>query len=84
MACQTCNDSLSSYKLSAKVYLNALKSLRGLVGEEHRLAAQEAQQLKLESERIGDALMDHWHQDHPELAKSGNRGYSLTQAIADQ
>lgn len=68
MACQTCNDLLASYKLSAKVYLNALKGVRGLVGEEHRLAAQEAQQLKLESERVGDALREHRRQDHRDFS----------------
>lgn len=64
MGCQTCNDLLASYKLSARVYIHALKSLRGLVGEKYRLALQKAEQLRLASEGVGEALMEHWRQDH--------------------
>jgi hypothetical protein len=71
MYCQTCDDLLASYKFSARVYINALKSLRGLFGEEYRQALQKAEQLRLESEGVSTALLEHWRQHHWDFSKKG-------------
>lgn len=64
MDCKTCDDSFGFYKRSVSLFRNAVLNTPGCLGDDSRLAAEEADRLRLKCRDASDALMAHWRKAH--------------------
>jgi hypothetical protein len=64
MACKTCDKLLGTYKREVTEFRNAVLNVSGAVGDDSRLAIKEMERLSQNCKDTGDALMEHWRQDH--------------------
>ena len=64
MACKTCNGLLTAYNREVRLFGNAVSKITGAVGDDSRLATQEAAHLLVKCEDAKKALLAHLRQDH--------------------
>jgi len=54
------------------LFKSAVRNFAGAIGENSTRGAAEVERLRRECDDADERLMAHWHQEHPELAKSRN------------
>jgi hypothetical protein len=69
MECKTCKSLLADYQYSVKLFTDAVRRLRGLVGHDRELAHRKLEQLRLASRDANNALRAHRLQEHVNFAK---------------
>ena len=74
MACKTCDELLTAYKREVKLFGNAVSKISGTLGDDSRLATQEAAHLLVKCRKASDALMAHLRQDHSNRNEDSDSG----------
>jgi hypothetical protein len=74
MACKTCDELLAAYKLKVRLFGNAVLKISGALGDDSRLATQDAAHLLVECRDASDALLAHLHQEHSNRNEDSDSG----------
>ena len=64
MACKTCDELLTAYQRSVKIFVNADRSLQGLLRDDFQRPLKELERLRQTCRGANAALLAHWRQDH--------------------
>jgi hypothetical protein len=64
MACKTCDQLLAAYKRKVRLFGNAVLKISGALGDDSRLATQEATNSLVKCQDASDALLAHLRQEH--------------------
>jgi hypothetical protein len=64
MACKTCEGLLAAYNREVRLFGNAVSKIPGAVGDDSRLATQEAAHVLVKCREASDALKAHLRQEH--------------------
>src|SRR5215831_2825747 len=64
MACKTCDELLTAYKREVKLFGKAVSKISGTLGDDSRLATQEAAHLLVKCRDASVALTAHWRLEH--------------------
>ena len=74
MACKTCDELLAAYERGVTLFGNAVLKISGALGDDSRLAIQEAAHSLVQCRDANDALLAHLrheHRNHNEDSYSG-------------
>ena len=74
MACKTCDELLAAYKREVRLFGNAVLKISGALGDDSRLATQEAAHLQLKCREASDALLAHLRQQHSNRNEDSDSG----------
>ena len=64
MACKTCDELLTAYQRSVKIFVNADRSLQGLLRDDFQRPLKELESRRRTCRDANEALLAHWRQDH--------------------
>ena len=64
MACKTCNELLAAYEQEVRLFGNAVSKISGTLGDDSRLAIQEAAHSLVKCRDANDALLAHLRHEH--------------------
>ena len=64
MICKTCEQLLDTYENSVRLYTNAARNIKGVVGDDFQRTLAEAERIKLAVWEANESLMTHWRQEH--------------------
>jgi hypothetical protein len=67
--CKTCDELLSAYRGTAKLYTAAQERFQGLLGDDFKLAWKELKRLREACKAADEALLVHWRQEHRDFAE---------------
>ena len=70
MACEACYHLLAAYQHSVILFSHAVRKGSGAIGDDARLAIEEARRQSRQCKEANDALMAHWGERHSVLVKS--------------
>ena len=76
MACETCDDLLSAYQRSVRLFGNAVSKISGTLGDDSKLATQEAAHLLVKCRDANEALLAHLRQEHSNRNEDSDSGAS--------
>jgi hypothetical protein len=74
MACEACYHLLAAYQRSVILFRDAVRKGSGAIGDDSKLASEEARRLSQQCKEANDRLMAHWRQDHPSQPSAGHAG----------
>ena len=74
MACKTCNGLLTAYNREVRLFGNAVSKISGAVGDDSRLATQEATQLLAKCRDAKEAVLAHLRQEHSNRNEDSDSG----------
>jgi hypothetical protein len=66
--CKTCTELLAEYKLWVSLFKDAVLNIPGALGNDSRMFLECADSLRLQCNHTSCALMEHWQQEHSNLA----------------
>jgi len=70
MACEACSHLFAAYQHSVTLFRDAFCKGSGAIGDDSRLASEEAARLSQECRDANYALVAHWRERHSDLGKS--------------
>jgi hypothetical protein len=71
--CKTCTELLAEYKLWVSLFKDAVLNIPGALGNDSRMFLECADSLRLQCNHTSRGLMEHWQQEHTNLAvKAGS------------
>jgi len=74
MACKTCDKLVAAYKLEVRLFGNAVSKISGTLGDDSRLATQEAAHLLAKCRDANEALLAHLRQEHSNRNEDSDSG----------
>jgi hypothetical protein len=67
--CKTCAELLGAYRHAVKLYTAAQGRFQGLLKDDFKLAWEGLKRLREACKAADEALLLHWHQEHPDFAE---------------